>query len=185
MVTCSKCGTKNHAHAEFCTDCGFSLYSLKKRDVRENGCFGADKRGRDYMGFLSFGSFLIIIGIVITVNANVFSNVGVWLKQLTNERVWIRPPEELITSFTLFLGLSGISNFFMAALRFVGNRSRRHVLIEVLSGFALIFFAYLINQYNNHALRLRMVGAIEIIVCGLLIILYTILRHIFYNRMDT
>jgi len=182
MITCSKCGTKNQEHAEFCTDCGVSLYSLQRRDVRENVCFGADKRGRDYMGFLSFGSFLIIIGIVITANSNVFSNFLVWLKQLTNERVWIRPPEELIISVTLFLGLIGISNFFIAALRFVINRSRRHGLIEILSGFALIFFAYLINLYNNHVLRLRMVGAIEVIVCGLLIILYSILWH---KRMDT
>ncbi len=81
MVICSKCGAENQEHAEFCSDCGVSFYSLTRRDAREDACFGADKRGRDYMGFISFGSFLIIIGIVITVNPNVFSNLLVWFKQ--------------------------------------------------------------------------------------------------------
>lgn len=184
MVTCSKCGTENQKNAEFCIDCGVSLYSLKRRDVREDRCFGADKRGRDYMGFISFGSFLIIIGIVITVNSNVFSNFLVWFEQLTNEKVWIRPPEELITSSTLFFGLIGLSNFFLATLRFIVTRSKRRVLTEFLSGFALIFFAYLIRLYNNYVLRLRMVLAIEVVVCGLIIIFYSILRYILYKHNE-
>jgi len=181
MVTCSKCGTKNQKQAEFCTNCGVSLFSPKRSEIRKDKCFGKEKRDRDYMGFISFGSFLIIIGIIISVNTSVFSNFLVWLNQLTNGKVWIRPSEDLITSVTLFFGLLGISNFFIAALKLIFNRSKRRGLSDIFSGIALILFAYMFNLYNDNVLRLRMILAIEVIICGLLIILYSILWYMFYK----
>jgi hypothetical protein len=182
MVTCSKCGVKNPEHAKFCAACGVSLYSLKQGNIRDNTCFGADKRDRDYSGFISFGTFLIIIGIVFAVNNNVFSNLLEWFNQLVNEKVLIRPPETLINSVTLFFGLSGLSNFFVAVIKFIVNRHSKNLLSECLSSVALILFAYLINLFNNNMLRFRMVLGIEIVVCGLFIILYIVLRHIIYKK---
>lgn len=182
MVTCLKCSAENPKHAKFCTDCGISLYSLKSGDIRENVCFGADKRGRDYSGFISFGSFLIIVGIVFTVNRNVFSDLLGWFDKLANKKVLIRPPEELITSITLFFGLIGLSNFFIAVLKFALNRHSRNFLAESLGSIALIFFAYLINLFNNNVLGFRVVFGIEVVVCGLLIIVYSVLRHLLYKQ---
>lgn len=181
MITCSKCGTKNQGQAEFCTNCGVSLFSPQRDENHEDKCFGKEKRDRDYLGFISFGSFLIIIGIIISVNTSVFSNFLVWLNQLSNEQVWIRPPEELITSVTLFFGLLGLSHFFIAALKLIFNRSKRQGLNDIFSGVALILFAYMLNLYNDNVFRLRMILAIEVIICGLLIILYSILWYTFHK----
>ena len=79
MVTCSKCGTENREDAKFCVNCGASLYSVKRREMREDVCFGEGKRGRDYLGLVSFGIFLIVIGVVFTVNSKAL-RVGMhWL----------------------------------------------------------------------------------------------------------
>ena len=184
MVICSKCGKKNQEKAEYCTSCGASLFTHQRKNHHEDTCFGEEKDDKDYLGLISFGTFLIIIGIVITANSNVFSVFFSWIKQLATEKIWIRPSDEFITSITLFFGLSGISNFFIAALRFITKRNRRRVLTEILSGFALLFFAYLLNLYNNYVLRLRMVLAIEIVICGLLIIMYSISRYILHSHHE-
>jgi hypothetical protein len=182
MVPCSKCGTKNPEHAEFCTNCGGSLFSSKGNQIPEDKCFGKENSSRDYMGYLSFGSFLLILGLVITTNSNLISDFSVWFTQLINEKNWIRPPEELINSVMLFFGLLGGTNFLIAALRLIFIRRRRQVLSDVLSGFALLCFAYLFNLYNDYVLRFRMVLALEVVICGLLIVLYSIFWYIFHKQ---
>ena len=183
MVTCSKCGTENREDAKFCTNCGTPLYSAKRRERREGECFGEDRRGRDYLGLVSFGIFLIIVGIVITINRNIFSIFRLWIVQLTNQRAWIRPPKGLINSATLFFSLIGVSNFFIAGIRFIVDKGMRQTLTDILSGIALVFFAYLINLYGSYMLRLRMVLGIETVVCGLLVISYVIVQYVFFARL--
>ena len=74
MITCLKCGKENLEDAKFCNNCGIPLSSEKRREKREEVCFGVDRRGTDYLGLLSFGIFIIIVGGVITLNPNIFSN---------------------------------------------------------------------------------------------------------------
>ncbi len=182
MVTCSKCGKKNQEDAEFCINCGTSLYSVERREVHGDLCFGEGKRGRDYLGFISFGFFIIVVGIVLTITPNLLSIFWRWIVQLTNKQAWIRPPKELINSAPLFLYLIGVSSFLMAGIRFLVDKGRKQILTDILSGVASVFFAYLINLYASYVLRFRMVLALETIICGLLVISYTIVRYVFFTH---
>jgi hypothetical protein len=182
MVTCSKCGKKSQEDAEFCINCGTSLYSVERREVRGDLCFSEGKRGRDYLGYISFGFFIIIVGIVITITPNIFSIFQRWIEQLTNKQAWIRPPKGLINSATLFLYLIGVSSFLKAGIRFLVDKGRKQVLTDILPGVASVFFAYLINLYASHVLGFRMVLALETIICGLLVIAYTVVRYVFFTH---
>lgn len=112
-------------------------------------------------------------------NSNITSDFSLWIEQLTSQKTLIRPPLGLITSAILFFGLIGVSNFFMAGIRFMTYKARRRVLSDILSGVALVLFSYLIYLYGVHMLAWQVVLAAEVVVCGFLVILYTIVRHLF------
>jgi len=176
MVYCIKCGAKNEESANFCVNCGGQLYPEISRVKRETGCFGEDERGRDFLGIVSFGVFILIIGIVFAANPNLVSDFRLWIEQLINEKVLSRPPKNLITSAALFFGLMGSSNFFIGSIRFSSNKIWIKFLSDIITGVALILFAYLIYLYGVYSLTWQMVFAIEAIVCGLLVIIYSIVR---------
>lgn len=191
MATCPKCGAETKKDDEFCHSCGASLEAKtnkpheKESDVQEKDmCFGEGERHRDYSGLMSFGIFLLIVGIIFVINPNVFSDFRLWIEKLTNEKALSRPPQGLITSATLFFGLIGLSDFFVAGVRFMTDKAKRRVLADILSGIALILFSYLIHLYGGHALTWQMVLAIEIVACGLLVVLYSVLLYLFPKKLQ-
>lgn len=93
------------------------------------------------------------------------------------EQGLVRPTEGLITSATIFFGLIGLSNFFTASIRLTTYKARRQALADILSGVALVLFAYLIYLYGGYALTWQMVLAIEVVIVGLLVILYSVVRY--------
>ncbi len=143
----------------------------------EETCFGERGRRRDYLGLISFGAFLLIVGIVFIANPNMISDIRSWAEQMANQKDLVRPPEGLIVSGVLFFGLLGVSDFLKAGIRFWVDKSRRRVLAEICSGIALVFFAYLISLYGNNMLAWHMVFAAEAVAVGLLIIVYSIARY--------
>lgn len=184
MATCAKCGTRIEKDYEFCPSCGTSITQetkkpiARERHVQEDICFGEGRR-RDWSGLVSFGILLIIVGIVFLTNPNIIADFRLWIEQLANQKTLIRPPQTLISSAMVFFGLIGLSNFFMAGIRFVVFKAERRVLADMLSGIALVLFSYLIYLYGIHALAWQIVLAVEVVACGFLIILYTMARHLF------
>lgn len=142
-------------------------------------CFGAGFRKKDYLGLVSFGAFILIVGIVFVANPNLVSDFSSWIEQVTDEQHLIRPSEGLVSSAILFFTLIGLSNFFEAGIKLWIVKARRRVLADILSGVALVLFAYLIHLYGSYALAWQMVIAIEAIVVGLLVVLYSIARYVF------
>ncbi|TET19729.1 hypothetical protein E3J74_05360 [Candidatus Bathyarchaeota archaeon] len=142
-------------------------------------CFGAGLRKKDYLGLVSFGAFILIVGIVFVANPNLVSDFSSWIEQVTDEQHLIRPSEGLVSSAILFFTLIGLSNFFEAGIKLWIVKARRRVLADILSGVALVLFAYLIHLYGSYALTWQMVIAIEAIVVGLLVVLYSIARYVF------
>lgn len=151
-------------------------------DKEEDSCFGDGRQRRDYFGIMSFGFFLLAIGIVFTIGPNTASDLGLWVERMTTERNMVRPPEGLIAGAVLFFSLIAVSDFFQAGIGPWLNRSKRQVLANVLSGIALVLFAYLIHLYGEHLLAWHAVLAIEAIAIGLLVILYSIIRHAFLKQ---
>ena len=142
-------------------------------------CFGAGLRKKDYLGLVSFGAFILIVGIVFIANPNLVSDFSSWIEQMTGEQHLIRPPEKLVSSAILFFTLIGLSNFFEAGIKLWITKIMRQVLADILSGVALVLFAYLIHLYGSYALTWQMVIAIEAIAVGLLVVSYSIARYVF------
>jgi uncharacterized membrane protein len=72
-----------------------------------------------------------------------------------------------------------LSNFFKAGIRLWIAEARRQALGDILSGVALILFAYLIHLYGGYVLTWQMVLATEAIAVGLLVVLYSMVRYVF------
>lgn len=142
-------------------------------------CFGMGLREKDYLGLVSFGTFILAVGIIFVANPNLVSDFRLWIEQMTTMENLVRPPRGLIISAIIFFGLIGLSDFFKAGIRFWIAQSRRQVLADILSGTALTLFAYLIYLYGSYTLGWQMILAIEAVAVGLLIILYSIMRSVF------
>ena len=189
MSACPNCGAEVDEDDKFCVRCGSSLASgTNKRGIQEkrytrDTCFAEGERGRDYFGLVSFGIFLLIVGIVFAANPEIISDFRLWIEQMAAQGALSRPPETLINSGSLFFGLIGVSNFFTAGLRLLVDRARRGVFSDILSGVALVLFAYLIHLYGAYALTWQMVLATEVVAVGLLVILYSIVRYLFPKKM--
>lgn len=186
MPTCPKCGTETEKDDEFCRFCGTRLVAEtsepleKETSVQEREvCFGEGERRKDYSGLVSFGIFLLIVGVVFLANPNVISNFSSWVEQMTTAKKLSRPTQGLIDSATLFFGLIGLSNFFLAGVRFMVHQRLRRVLTDILSGVALALFSYFIYLYGSHVIAWQMVLAAEAVTVGLLVILYSVLRYLF------
>jgi len=190
MVPCPKCGAEVKEDDRFCPYCGAFLASKTSKPLVEEkslarereACLGAGRRDRDYLGLVSLGFLLIIVGIIFVANPDIVSDFSSWIEQMTEEQALKRPPLGLITSATIFFLLIGLSNFFLAGVRLMFDKVRRRVLADILSGVALVLFAYLIHLYGGYALAWQMVLAIEVVVCGLLVVLYSTMRYVFLKE---
>jgi hypothetical protein len=184
MPTCPKCQAEANGDDKFCTHCGASLKFESPSPVEtrmhvheRDTCFG--EKERDYLGLVSFGFFLLTIGIIFTMNPNIVENFRLWIELINTEHMPVDPPIELIYSATLFFSVVGIFNFVMAGIRLAANDIKRRVLTDILTGFALILFAYLINLHIENIFSWPMVFGTEAIACGLLLIVYNIARYWF------
>jgi len=187
MPTCSKCNSEVKEGDKFCPYCGASLTLEalkpveKRRHIRERDtCFGEGER--DYLGLVSFGFFLLAVGITYTLNPNVISDFRFWVDQLRINQTLVEPPEGLVFSATIFFGIIGVFDFAKAGIRLATNDIKRRVVANVFSGIALISFAYLIHLYGIGVLTWQTAVGTEIIICGLLVALYSIIRSLLRKR---
>jgi len=190
MPTCPKCGAEAEKDDEFCRFCGTRLAaetgkpSEKESYAQEREvCFGEGERRRDYSGLVSFGVFLLIVGIIFLANPNLISDFRLWIETMTTQKTLLRPTQGFIDSAVLFFALIGISDFFLAGVRFLAHQRLRRVLTEILSGVALALFSYFIYLYGTRAFAWQMVLAAEAVTVGLLAILYSVLHYLFPKKL--
>jgi hypothetical protein len=190
MPTCPKCGAEIERDDQFCRSCGTQLKTetskspeketyVHERDV----CFGEAEHRADYTGFISFGIFLVVVGIVFIANPNVITSFSSWTQQMADAKTLLRPSVDLINSAALFFGLIGLSDFFLAGVRFIAYRVTRRVLSCILSGVALVQFSYLIYLYGRHDLGWQVALAVEVVACGLLVMVYSVVRYLFPKKL--
>lgn len=167
MPYCKKCGTEYIEGAEFCTKCGASVVE-GWRPPREE-CFGERKGERDYLGLVSFGIFLLIVGYILSTNPWVLSDIRTLFEKLV--KGVFEPSTRLVYVFALFLGLMGVSNFVVAGIRVAYRQPWRRPLKDILSGVGVISFAYFVYLYGPIPIAL----VLGIVVIGVLVIIYGII----------
>jgi len=190
MFTCPKCGAGTEKGEEFCRFCGTRSVAETSEPIEKESsaqerevCFGEGERRRGYSGLVSFGVFLLIVGVIFLANPTLVSDFRSWIEKLTTEKTLSRPTQGLINSAALFFGLIGLSDFFLAGVQFMAHQRLRRVLVEILSGVALVLFSYFIYLYGSHAFTWQMVLAAEAVTVGLLVILYSVLRYLFPKKL--
>ncbi len=139
-------------------------------------CFGEQRKTKDYFGILSFGIFIIVVGVILITNPNLFSELGTWVERMADQGNVVRPPDGLIFSGVVFFGLLGISDFIKVVLRLAVRSPRRKALSDIHSGIALVGFAYFLHLYGNDVISWQLTLAFEIVVIGLLVISHSALR---------
>lgn len=137
---------------------------------------------RDYLGLMSLGMLLLALAFVFLANPFLISDFRLWVEKITNEGVLIRPPRGLITSAAIFFVLIGISGFIKAAIRLRLAKLSGRVFANIFSGLVLVIFAYLITIYGSHVITWLLTLVIEAAVCGILIILYGVVRFVFLKE---
>lgn len=181
MVTCPKCGAEAQEDHKFCSRCGASLEikprpaEPKPRGKERNTCFGEGER--DYLGLVSVGFFIIIVGIVFLSNMNIIEEFRQWIELMTTRQTFVRPLGGLLNSAKLFFILAGASHFIMAGIRIAFNDVKRRIITNTLSGIALVLFAYFIQLYAARSITWVAALAYEAIAVGLLVMLYSVLWY--------
>jgi hypothetical protein len=182
---CERCGVEVGEDQRYCPKCGASIttdVSRRRRDRRirreDDLCFGRES-GRDPLGTLEFGLFLLVVGAVFLSNRDILTELIDWARLMADVGTPIRPPAPLISGATLFFGLIGFSNIFTAVVRMLMDKVWQRILPDLLSGAGFLAFAYLITLYAKEAIVLTNVLAMMAIIFGALVVLYTVLRNIF------
>jgi hypothetical protein len=171
MPYCKRCGAEYQEGAKFCIKCGSSITEEWKPPRDE--CFGEKKQETDYIGLASFGIFLLIVAYLFLTNPLLGEDIVSFFTNLSDAK--FLPSGRLIDIFTLFLILIGAWSFVEAGIRAAIKQPFRKSLSGVFTGVAFIIFAYLVSRYSQGTLDWQIALVLEIIIIGILIILYGII----------
>ncbi|MCP8313965.1 MAG: zinc-ribbon domain-containing protein [archaeon] len=180
MPYCKKCGAEYVEGAKYCIKCGAPV-SEEWRFPREE-CFGEKREERDFLGLVSFGFFLLIVGYIFLANQWIPSEIQALFEEL-GKGAFV-PSSQLRYVFALFLGLIGVSNFFMAGIRVAFRQSWRRPLRDALSGVGLISIAYLVYLNSQRLMTWQIVVVLGIVIVGILVILYGIIVSYFKESLE-
>ena len=138
-------------------------------------CFGEDS-GRDPLGALGFGFFLVVAGYIFITQGNLLWAFIDWIELMSDASDLVRPPTALLYgAYTLF-GLLGLANLVTVAIRYFLDRNRRRMAGDLFGGVALLTFAYAINMYSSGSLSFTGIFGLTAVVVGLMVILYFLTR---------
>ncbi|TLZ57894.1 MAG: DUF835 domain-containing protein [Methanobacteriota archaeon] len=187
-VRCPKCGTENDDEVAFCVYCGSLLpdhagVPPSPTAPRAPNLSGALKpippvarafpeRRPDFVGLIGAAFFLLIVGIVFTLNTDLLTNLRSWWDLVVAGGLFVRPPDGIITSAIFFFGLLGLSNFLTSGLRWILDRSRFGALARVLAGVGFLSLALLTWRYSMRAISGSLVISIWTAIMGTFLVIY-------------
>lgn len=191
-MRCPKCGTENDDEVAFCVYCGSLLpdqaptpsapvappaasstadvvRSMKTAPAKARAF---PERRPDFVGLIGVAVFLVILGVVFTLNTNLLNDFRAWWDKVLAGSLFVRPPEGIIGSGIVFFGLLGISNFLTSGLRWALDRGRFGALARVLGGLGFLSLAVLIWRYSLRTISGSLVLSIWTAVLGALLVAY-------------
>jgi uncharacterized protein DUF835 len=190
-VRCARCGTENAEDVAYCVYCGNNLTapaveptlpepspplpSTAVKPIPPSARRRSERRP-DFVGLIGVAFFLLIVGIVFTLNTNLFADLSGWWDLMRIDGLpgglFVRPPPGIVTSGMFFLGLLGLSNFLTSGLRWIVDRSRFGALARVFAGIGFLSLAALIWRYSLNDLTGLQVISIWTALLGTLLVLY-------------
>ncbi len=194
LPICPSCGKVNREGANFCAFCAAPLarpagpapaapppapprsqdecFGTPREERRQDECFGTPRREPGPPGAVNFAFFLFIVGIVFLANPGLFTDFEAWVNSFTPGGGVPRPAGSMIVSAIIFFAAAGVFDFVTAGIRVAMKGRRRKVLSDVLTGVAWIVLAGFTNLYLGKTISGPVVIASELVVIGLLIIVY-------------
>ena len=187
-VRCPKCGTENDEEVAFCVYCGSLLpdrtgmppsptapqapISPRALKPLPPVARAFPERRPDFVGLIGVAFFLLIVGIVFTLNTKLLNDFGSWRDLIVGNDLFVRPPDGIITSGVLFFGLLGLSNFLTSGLRWILDRNRFGALARVLAGVGFLSLALLTWRYSLRAMSGPLVISIWTAILGTFLVIY-------------
>jgi hypothetical protein len=187
-VRCPKCGTENDEEVAFCVYCGSLLpdHAAVPAPPVTTPLPGAShavkpvppmarafpERRPDFVALIGVAFFLLIVGIVFTLNTKLLNDFRTWWDLINQDGLFVRPPPGIISSGILFFGLLGLSNFLTSGLRWILDRNRFGALARVLAGVGFVALALLIWRYSTQAMTGSFVASLWTAVLGALLVIY-------------
>lgn len=141
----------------------------------QDECFGTPSAQRREPGppdAVSFAFFLLIVGLVFLANPGLFTDLETWARSAPPGGGVPRPPDPLIVSAITFFILAGAFDFVTAGIRFALKARPRKVFGDSMTGVAWIVLAGFTYLYLGRSISGPVVIASELVVIGLLIIVY-------------
>jgi len=177
MDVCPKCESPRSSNDQFCHFCGTAFAAPTPPTptapaAPATGSATKPASRPDYIGILSFGFLLVILGIVFALNPNVGSEFYGWVESSAKSAVALRPPDTLIASAQIFFGLATLSGFATAGMRYASERTVMRPLADVLASLATLAFAILLGMFRQGEVSGPVALAIEAAVVGVLIVVY-------------
>ncbi len=168
IVRCPKCGTENDDEVAFCVYCGSLLPDHASAPTpaalvpTAPSAFSAlrpmppaarafPERRPDFVALIGVAFFLLILGVVFTLNTNLLNDFRSWWDLIQPGGLFVRPPDGIVRSGLLFFALLGLSNFLTSGLRWVLDRNRFGALARVLAGLGFVSLAILTWRYSLRA----------------------------------
>jgi len=130
------------------------------------------ERRPDFVGLIGVAFFLLIVGIVFTLNTNLLNDLRLWSDLVVANGLFVRPPDGIIASGIIFFGLLGLSNFLTSGLRWILDRSRFGALARVLAGVGFLSLAFLTWRYSLRAMSGSLVISVWTAILGTFLVIY-------------
>jgi hypothetical protein len=131
MIYCVTCGAKNEDEAKICVSCGRPLVYSGRLDKNVSQpremCFQGRHEKRDHIGLISFGTFLLLVGIFFTFIPNLASQIESffqdWQLVQVAENIYFPAPSSshpsLYFATAEFCIVFGIAQIILLSLEFI------------------------------------------------------------------
>jgi len=147
------------------------------------------RRSKAYFDLISFGGFLIIVGLIFFLYPDIPSAIRAFFEALSEQRRFpvlseprFRPLPE---AAAIFFAMLGILNFLMAGIRLVARWPWQRSLNDASWGIALVFLGYLIWLYSisgGGVISGWLIWPTFLIVAGILVAVNGLIRYYYAPR---
>lgn len=139
------------------------------------------RRSRAYFDLISFGGFLIIVGLTFSLYPKIPSEIKVFFEILSEQRVF-RPSPYLSEAAAIFFTMIGILNFAIGGMRLTAGWPWQRSLQDASWGIALVFLGYLLWLYSEGTISGWLVWPTFLIVAGILVVVNGLIRYYYAPR---